>query len=152
MGVAVAVGVAAAVDDHRVVQQRLAVDVLDGVQLLQEPGELLHVPQVDLGDLLQDLFLVVVVRQVVMALGDPDVGERPVAPLVGQQEGGDPGRVGLERQDHHVEHELDVLAEGARDAGRRFRRSGLAKSLNRSACSSRRSISRTLVRYSSSFF
>src|ERR1700733_14912326 len=55
-----------------------------------------------------------------MALGDIDIREGPVASLVGQQEGGDPGGIGLERQDHHVEHELDMLAERARDAGRSF--------------------------------
>ena len=44
-----------------------------------------------------------------MALGDADLGERAVAAVVGEQEGGDPRRVGLERQHQHVEHELDVL-------------------------------------------
>ena len=111
VGMAVAVGIAAAVDDHRIVKQRLAVDVFDRVHFFEEPGELLHVPPVDLGDLVHHLFLVAMMGQVVMALGDIDLGEGPVAPLVGQQEGGDAGGVGLEGQDHHVEHELDVLPE-----------------------------------------
>ena len=56
-----------------------------------------------------------------MALGDIDVREGPVARLVGEQEGGDASRVGLERQDHHVEHELDVLAETSPGCRRAFR-------------------------------
>ena len=118
MVVAVAVAVAAAVDDHRVVQDRAAVNVLGLLELLEEPGELLHVPEVDLGDLLELLLLALVMREVVVALGDPDVGERPVARLVGQQEGGDPRRVGPEGQEEQVVHELDVLEEAGRDAGR----------------------------------
>ncbi len=71
--VAVGVGVAAAVDDHRVVQERIAVDVGHLAQLVEEPGEVPAVPEVDLGDLLDPIGPVLVVRQVVVAFGDADV-------------------------------------------------------------------------------
>ena len=60
VGVPVGVGVAAAVDDHRIVQDRVAVDVLARVKLAEEPGELLHIPLVDLRDL-ADAILVIAV-------------------------------------------------------------------------------------------
>src|SRR4026209_1628131 len=67
---AVAVGVAAAIDDHRVVQERLAVHVLGLLHLLQELREMFHVPQVDLGDLVDHILLVLVVREEVVSLGE----------------------------------------------------------------------------------
>ena len=47
VGVAVAVGVAAAIGDHRVVQHGGAVGVLGGLDFFKEPGELRGVELVD---------------------------------------------------------------------------------------------------------
>ena len=93
-------------------------------ELVQEPGELADVPQVDVGDLLDPVRPVLVMGQVVMALGDADLVERAVAAVVGEQQGRHSRRVGLERQDQHVEHELDVLRVVRRDARAAFRRPG----------------------------
>ena len=117
--VAVAVGDAAAVDDHRVVEQALAVDVLGLLQLVEEVGELLHVEVVDLGDLLEVVLLALVVGDVVVAVRDADLLEAAVAAIVGEHEGGDAGRVGFEGQHHHVHHQAQVLLIAAGFAGRR---------------------------------
>ena len=79
--VGVAVGVAAAVDDHAVVQQR-AVALLDALQLRQQVGELLDVELVDVADLRLLLLVAAVVRQVVVAFRDADERVRLVAALV----------------------------------------------------------------------
>ena len=80
--VAVAVAQAAAVDDHRVVEQR-AVAVGRVLHLLDEPGEQLHVHRVDLGHLLDPLLVVAVVRERMVRIGDVDLGIRPHAALRG---------------------------------------------------------------------
>ncbi len=98
----------------------MSVDVFDGIHFFQEAGKLLDVPPVDVGDFIHHRFLVAMMGQVVMALGDLDIRECSVASLVGQQEGGDASGIGLERQDHHVEHERDMLVERGRNAGRSF--------------------------------
>ena len=110
----------------------------------------LDVPEVDLGDLLDPVRPVLVVGQVVVPLGDPDLVERAVAAVVGEQQGRDAGRVGLEGQDQHVVHELDVFARSRRGCPAGSRRPGRGPSPNRSAFSIRVSISRTPVRYWSS--
>ena len=71
--------------------------------------ELLHVEEVDLGDLRDHLRLVLVVREVVVALGDADLGKGAVAAFVREQEGRDAGRVGLESEQHHVVHQLECI-------------------------------------------
>ena len=48
MGVAVAIGVAAAVEDHRIVQKGIAIDVFGRLEFLEEFAELLRVPTIDL--------------------------------------------------------------------------------------------------------
>ena len=60
-----------------------------------------------------------VVADGVMAPRDADLGEDPVAAFLGDQHGGNPGRIRLKRQEQHVEHELDVLAGVCRNARRR---------------------------------
>ena len=82
---------------------------------------------------------VLVVGQVVVALGDADLVERAVAAVVGQQQGRDARRVGLERQDQHVEHELDVFRVVGRDARRASRRPGRGRrrTARPSRCASR---------------
>ena len=117
--VAVAIGDAAAVYDHRVVEQALAVHVLGGFQPLEEVGELLHVEEVDLGDLLEVFLLPLVVGDVVVAVGDADLLEAAVAAVVGEHQRGDAGGVGLESQHHHVHQQAEVLLVAARIAFRR---------------------------------
>ena len=69
--VAVAVGVTAPINDHRVVEQGVAVHIPGGPQLLEESGKLLGIPLVDLRDLFDPVGVVLVVGQVMMALGMP---------------------------------------------------------------------------------
>ena len=59
-------------------------------------------------------------RQIVMAFGNADVGERTVAAVVREEHGGHAGGIGLERQHHDVIHELDVLRVIGGDADGRF--------------------------------
>ena len=105
MPVAVSVGQPAAVDDHRVVEQR-AVAVLRRLELVEQICELLDVELIDLGDLLDLLFIARMMREAVMAFRDADLGIVPRALLEGQQSGNDPGLIGLERQNHQVEHQM----------------------------------------------
>ena len=56
-----------------------------------------------------------VVRQVVVAVGDADGRVAAVAAVVGEDEGGDPGQVGLERQGQQVDHQPDMLARSRPD-------------------------------------
>ena len=108
--VAVAVADAAAVDDHRVVKQR-AIALTDRLQLAEQVGELFDVKAVDLLDLFMLVRVAAVVREVVVAFGNADEGVALVAPLVGEHEGADPGRVALEGEHHQVAHQADVLAD-----------------------------------------
>ena len=105
----VAVGVAAAINDLRIVQQRVAVHVLCGLHLLQEVGELADVAMINLGHLLNPIRPVAVVREIVMAVVDADFGEVAVVAVAGDHERSDARGVGLERKEHHVEHEPDVF-------------------------------------------
>ena len=81
---------------------------------------MLDVPAVDRADFLHHFFLAEMMRQVVMAFRDPDFREGPVTSLVREQERGDARRIGLEGQDHHVEHEPDMVGEAAGNAGGRL--------------------------------
>src|SRR5205814_4984910 len=98
MPVAVSVGQPAAVDDHRVVEQR-AVAVLRRLELVEQICELLDVELIDLGDLLDLLFIARMVREAVMAFRDADLGIVPRALLEGQQSGNDPGLI---RSEEHT--------------------------------------------------
>ena len=93
------------------IEQR-SITFLDRVHFDQHASELLHMPLVDplvLGDL---FFLVLVVRQLVVSPLD-SIQKRKVAArdVIGKHERGDTGRVGLEGQNHQVEHHLDVFAK-----------------------------------------
>src|SRR6266850_5239636 len=63
MSVAVAIGISAAVNDHRIVEERFSVNVFCLFHLLEEPGELLHVEEVNLGDFVDHVFLAAVMRE-----------------------------------------------------------------------------------------
>ena len=114
---AIAVAQAAAVDDHRVIQQR-ALAVLGRLHLAEEVAQHLDVVLVDLLKPLDLGRVVEVVRQAVVRVGHADRTIRPVAALAADHERDDARQVGLERHRHQVEHQLDVLFEGRRDAGR----------------------------------
>ena len=60
------------------------------------------------------------VRQIVVPFGEAQIGERAIAAVVGQEQRGNARRIGLERQEQHVEHELNVLLVTGRNAGRRI--------------------------------
>src|SRR6185295_17785687 len=114
--VAVAVGQRAAVDDHGVVEDR-ALLLLDRLQLLEEAGEELDVVLVDLLDLLELVLVARVVGQRVVAFRDAEGREGPVAARVREHEGGDAGRVRLERGREDGAEHLDVLAVVGGGAG-----------------------------------
>ncbi len=91
MRVAIAVRVATAIDDHRIVQERFAVHVLCVLHFIQKLGELLRVPKINLFELLDFFRIVLVMRQIVMPFRHADVRERFVAAVMSQQESGDAG-------------------------------------------------------------
>lgn len=75
VGMTIGIGITATVDDHRIMEDRLAIKILCGFELLEEPAELTHVPEVDIGHLIHPIGPVLVVGQVVMPFRDPDVFE-----------------------------------------------------------------------------
>ncbi len=93
--VAVAVADAAAVHDHRVIEQRAFAVAGVSCSLPMKCGELLHVKAIDLGDLGLFLLAAAVVRQFVVAVVHADRRIAAVAPLVREHERGDAGRIGL---------------------------------------------------------
>ena len=112
VAVAVTVGVrdGAAVDNHGIVKEALAVDIFGVLEFVEEVSELLHVEAVDLGDLVEVHLLVLVVGDAVVPVGDADVFEAAVAAFVLEHHGGDAGGVGFEGEDHHVEEEAVAVA------------------------------------------
>ena len=115
VGVRVGIAQAAAVDDHRVVEQR-SVLVLRVPQLAEEVGQHRHVVAVDHLQPRHLLRVVLVVRQAVVGVGDADGAVGPVAPLAAVHQRDHARQVGLERDGDEVRHEPDVLLEGRRDA------------------------------------
>ena len=116
MRVFVAVGIAAAVNDHRIVQHGISIDVLRLVEPVEEAREMLHVMEIDLADLRHQLGIIAMVRAVVVALGNAELREGAVAAVVRQEQGGDARRVGLKSHGEEVIHEVHVLAEVVGDA------------------------------------
>ena len=55
-----------------------------------------------------------------VAFGDADLGEGAVAAVAGQDQRGDAGGIGLEGEEEHVIHDLDVLFKTGGDANRRL--------------------------------
>ena len=80
----------------------------------------------------------------------PSCGNGRLLPSCAEDQRRDPRRIGLERQHHHVVHQLHVIVDFGRNALRRVDRRGRARCRSSSARAIRCSISRTLVRYSSS--
>src|SRR5208337_4797113 len=89
--VAIAVGVAAAIDDHRVVQERIAIDILGVFHFGEEVSELLDVPMVDRGHFLDRRRNVAVMREGVMAFRNSYLSEVAIAAVACDHEGGDAG-------------------------------------------------------------
>ena len=116
----VAVGIAASIDDHRIMEQGFAVDVVVFAQLVEKHGELSDIPLVDISDFTNPVGTVAVMRKVVVSLDDADVVERPVAAVVREHQARDACRVGLECQYEQVVHQLDVLGVVGRNADRRI--------------------------------
>ena len=116
--VVVAVGVtdAAAVDDHAVVEEG-AVAFGEGFEFLEEVGKLGAVKLVDAGDFFEFFGIALVVGDAVVGVGDADIGEAAIGTVVGEEEGGDAGGVGLEGEDLEVEHQADVVLVVVGDAG-----------------------------------
>ena len=118
--VQVAVAHAAAVDEQALIEQR-AVAVGRRAHLLGEVAEQRHVIGVDLGLLLDQARVVAVVRSGMMLIRHADVRIRPVADLARENHAEDARRVGLEREQLQVEHELRVVVERRGDAERPLR-------------------------------
>jgi hypothetical protein len=89
VGVSVAVGIAAPVDDHRVIKQGVAVRVFPLAEFVKERGELSDVPLIDVGDFFNPVGAILMVREVVVALDDADLVKRPVAAIMGKHQGRD---------------------------------------------------------------
>ena len=114
VGVNVAVGEAAAVDDHRLIEQ-VGVAFLGVLQLLQEFGEQLQVERIDLADLVEHLHVAHVVGERMMSVGDADFRIGARGAFASDHDGGDAGDVGLEGHQHHVGHQPEVVGELRRD-------------------------------------
>ena len=108
--VPIAVGDAAAVEDHRVIEQR-AVAVRSRFHALDQISELIHVMRVDL-DGLGDLDrIVLVMRAVVMAVGNADLAIAAIAALAGQHERNHARQIGLVGDHHQVHHQPRMVDE-----------------------------------------
>ena len=116
MVVPVAVPQPAAVQDHAVVEER-PVPFGDGLELLQEVGQLRHMEEVDLADLLQFLRVAAVVREVVVPFRNVDLPVAAVAAGVGKHQRCHARRVRLESQHEHVAHQPQVFGVILRNAG-----------------------------------
>ena len=84
MGMTITIGVAGAIDNHGIVEQRLAVHVFGLFHFFQEPGQLLDVPEINFFDLINHLLFVLMMREVVMAFGEAQFGKRAVAAFAGE--------------------------------------------------------------------
>lgn len=103
--VAVAVAQSRAEDDHGVVEER-GVAVAVAAQFAEEIGELLGVPRVDAGVLLEFFLGALVVGDLVVAAERRiEEGEIPAADGIAEHEGADAGGVGPEGEGEQVEHE-----------------------------------------------
>ena len=108
MRVSIAVREARAIDDHAVVEQG-ALALRDRAQPAEHIGELLDVEAVDVADFHVLRVVALVVGERVVAVVHADVAVAAVRSLICQHEGAHARHVGLERQHHHVAHQLRVL-------------------------------------------
>ena len=75
---------------------------------------------VDLRDFFNEVRLITVVRQWMVAVGDVDLAVRARSAFVRDQKCNHAGEVGLKGHRHHVRHQLEVLGEICRYAVRLF--------------------------------
>ena len=106
----VAIGKTAAENDHRVIEDGFSVCLARVAETLEEIRELFDVEPVDSRDEFLLLRVILVMRKMVVPLGNADFLEAAVTAIVRQQEGGDARRVGLECERKNVEHQADVIA------------------------------------------
>src|SRR5881394_1736533 len=95
VAVCVAIAQPATIDDHRVVEQRLAVAILRLPHPLEEPGQLSHVELINLGNLLQLLWVALMMGEIVMAVGNSFVLETPVTAVMRQKKSRHTRGIGL---------------------------------------------------------
>ena len=106
----VAVAHAAAVEQRDLIQQR-AVAVRGRRQPFQVVRQQSGLKHLYPGEFLELLGVVLMVRQRVVRVGHPELGERAVAQLLADHEGDDPRHVRFERQNLQVDHDLRVVLE-----------------------------------------
>ena len=113
---AVAVRHAAAEERHGRVQERFASEVLGFGEAGEEVAELLDGERVVVRELLHVAGVASVVAELVTGLGDADLRDGEGVPFAAEAEGGDPGGVRLESQDHEVVDRAEIVAGlGGRD-------------------------------------
>ena len=102
---------------QRAVEQR-AVAVGRRLQLLEQIREHRDVELIDLDQLLDTLGIILVVRNGMVPVGNPDLAIGPVAAVAAEHERSHARHVGLPRDHLHVDHELCVLPVVVRDRAR----------------------------------
>ena len=80
----IAVANAAAIHDHRIVQDRLAIYILSLLQFLKKPGEGSHVIAVDLRNFLSIFLFLELMGEIMVALWHANLREGAVASIMGQ--------------------------------------------------------------------
>ena len=108
---------AAAVNDHRMIEQR-AVSVRCRLELVEEIRKLGDVEPVDRPDLRLLGDVAPVVREVVMAVGNADRRIASVASVVAEDERRDSALVGLEGENQKIAHHAQVLFDIGGDSQR----------------------------------
>ena len=113
----IAVADAAAVNDHRMIEQR-AVAVRCRLELVEEVCKLGDVKSVDRPDLRLLRSVAPVVREVVMAVGNADRRIASVASVVAEDERRNSALVGLEGENQQIAHHAQVLLDVGGDSQR----------------------------------
>src|SRR5262245_13423246 len=121
MSMQVRIAERAAVQERRVIEQR-AVAFRRRGELAQERREQLRLIGVELRVTLDVLGLLLMVRHRVMPLREPDLRVRAEVELAAEHERDDAREVRLKREPLKLVHELHVLAERFRNAGRALER------------------------------
>ena len=108
-----AISQAGAVGKNRIVEQRRAVSLTDAGHLLDKIRELLHVKMIHPGQVVDELGLVMGHRVMAARLVEDTLKHvRRVPSLRPDHHRGHPRQAGLQRNDHQVSHQADVLPAG----------------------------------------
>ncbi len=113
----VAVTDAAAINNHRMIQQR-PIAIRRILQLGHKGRKLLHVIAVNRRHFIHQSRIVAVVRQAMVPIGNANLAVPSVASFPRQHERRNARNIGLQRQRHQVEHQLRMLAILQRNAVR----------------------------------